>query len=294
MANKLRQDLAEFGGSVKHVRGLGGCWFPAMRRGAVASDFRMDLDAAQLGDHRATIDWQLPFSCPLLRRAPISLGFAGARGVSEVGVSCCVLVLVDQSTEDITAAQPAEVRRTPCLTALRRHRRRVGQAPVRAPLVVMLDVASEDANELLATDDQQLVQALPADRADPALSDGVRVGRLHRCADDLDTGRAPHVIERPGELGVPVADQERERGGLVIEDGREVTSLLGNPPPSRMTSDARRCTRRLASSTKNRTYTRRKKTVSTVKKSQATIPVACWRRNDRQLVWTRRGAGSRP
>ena len=26
----------------------------------------------------APIDWQLPFSCPLLRRAPISLGFAGA------------------------------------------------------------------------------------------------------------------------------------------------------------------------------------------------------------------------
>ena len=55
-----------------------------------------------------------------------------------------------------------------------------------------------------------------------------------------------------------------------------------------------RCARRLASSTKNSTYTRRKKTVSTVKKSHATIPVACWRRNDRQLVWTRRGAGSRP
>jgi hypothetical protein len=52
-------------------------------------------------------------------------------------------------------------------------------------------------------------------------------------------GRAPHVIERPGELGVPVADEERERGGLVIKDGGDVTSLLGNPPPSRMSSDAR-------------------------------------------------------
>jgi hypothetical protein len=28
----------------------------------------------------------------------------------------------------------------------------------------MLDVASQDTNELVATDDQQLVQALPADR----------------------------------------------------------------------------------------------------------------------------------
>src|SRR6266511_3038859 len=44
-----------------------------------------------------------------------------------------------------------------------------------------------------------------------------------------------------------------------------------------------RCTRRLPSSIKNRTYNRRRKTVSTVKKSQARMPVACWCRNDRQL-----------
>jgi hypothetical protein len=33
---------------------------------------------------------------------------------------------------------------------------------------------------------------------------------------------------------------------------------------------------------------------ATVKKSQARIPAACWRRNDRQLVEARRGAGSTP
>lgn len=84
----------------------------------------------------------------------------------------------------------------------------MGQAAVRAVLVVMLEVAAKDTNKLLGTHDQQLVQALPADRADPALGDRVGVGRPHRCADDLGTGRAPHVIERPGELGVPVADQD--------------------------------------------------------------------------------------
>jgi hypothetical protein len=45
---------------------------------------------------------------------------------------------------------------------------------------------------------------------------------------------------------------------------------------------------------KNSTYTRRRKTVSTVKKSHAMIPAACWRRNDRQFAAPRRGAGSRP
>jgi len=96
------------------------------------------------------------------------------RGVPEVGVSCCVLIFVDQSTEDVAATQPVEVRRTPCFGSLRWHRRRVGQAAVRAVLVVMLDVASQDADKLLAANDQQLVQALPAHRPDPAF--GVCVG----------------------------------------------------------------------------------------------------------------------
>jgi hypothetical protein len=45
---------------------------------------------------------------------------------------------------------------------------------------------------------------------------------------------------------------------------------------------------------KNSTYSRRSQTVSTVKKSHATIPAACWRRNAFQVVAARRGAGSRP
>jgi hypothetical protein len=45
---------------------------------------------------------------------------------------------------------------------------------------------------------------------------------------------------------------------------------------------------------KNSTYSRLSHTVSTVKKSQATIRAACWRRNARQVVVARRGAGSSP
>jgi hypothetical protein len=93
----------------------------------------------------------------------------------------------------------------------------------------MLNVAAQNANQLLAADDEQLIQALPADRADPAFGDRVGVGRLHRRADDLGAGRAPHVVERPGELGVAVADQELARAGLFVENGDEVAGLLGNP-----------------------------------------------------------------
>src|SRR5919199_5005175 len=112
-------------------------------------------------------------------------------------VSCCVLVLVDQPTKDVAATQPAHVRRTRCFRALRRHRRGMGQAAVRAALIVMLDIPSQDVNKLMATDDQQLVKALSAHGTNPPFGDGVGVGRLHRCADYRGAGRAPYVVERP-------------------------------------------------------------------------------------------------
>ena len=64
--------------------------------------------------------------------------------------------------------------------------------------------------------------------------------------------------------------------------------------PSGLAVTPARCTRRVSSSMKNSTYSRRSQTVSTVKKSQATIPAACWRRNACQEVPVRRGAGSSP
>jgi hypothetical protein len=50
----------------------------------------------------------------------------------------------------------------------------------------------------------------------------------------------------------------------------------------------------VSSSIKNSTYNRCTQMVSTVKKSQATIPAACRRRNVCQVVVARRGAGFSP
>ena len=68
----------------------------------------------------------------------------------------------------------------------------------------MLDIDPQDASEMLAADDQQVVKTLSADGPDPPFGDRVGVGRLYRRADDPGTGRAPYIVERPGELGVSV------------------------------------------------------------------------------------------
>jgi hypothetical protein len=87
--------------------------------------------------------------------------------------------------------QPIRFRRTRSGTLHRRHGRTVTEAAVRTVLVVVLDVAAENANKVPTAEDQQVIQALPADCPDPPLGDRVGVGRTDRGADDLDTNRAP-------------------------------------------------------------------------------------------------------
>jgi hypothetical protein len=110
---------------------------------------------------------------------------------------------MDQSTEQVASAQRAKDRSAPRLPRHRRHGRYVTKAAVGTVPVVVLHIDPQHTNKLPAADDQQLVKTLSAHAADPPFGDGVGVGCLHRCADDLGTGRAPDVVECLAELGVP-------------------------------------------------------------------------------------------
>jgi hypothetical protein len=52
--------------------------------------------------------------------------------------------------------------------------------------VVVVDVDAQDMLELSAACDQEPVEAVAADRSDPAFSERVRIRRPKRGADDLD------------------------------------------------------------------------------------------------------------
>ena len=58
------------------------------------------------------------------------------------------------------------------------------ERPVRPLLGVVADIDAEHALELAATEDEQSVEALAPDAADPALDVRVRVRRLDRRPDD--------------------------------------------------------------------------------------------------------------
>jgi len=98
------------------------------------------------------------------------------------------------------------------------------ECSVRALAVVVVDVGTERTLELPFAEDEQPVQALLTDRAHPALSVGVCVGRLDRCLDHPDALGAEDLIEGRGVLGVPIVEQEADGVVTVIQLHDEVAN----------------------------------------------------------------------
>jgi hypothetical protein len=94
-------------------------------------------------------------------------------------------------------------------------------------LVVVLGVGVQDSFEVAAPEDEDAIEAVVADCAHPALSERVRVRRLHRRADHLNGVRAEDFVEGAAELGVAIVDQQSETARLRAELHDEVASLLG-------------------------------------------------------------------
>jgi hypothetical protein len=86
-------------------------------------------------------------------------------------------------------------------------------------------------------DDQDPVQQLPADAAYESFGDRVRPRCADGCSDHLDSDRGEHSVERGGELGVPVADEEPEVPTDVVEADRQLAGLLGQPFAGRVGGD---------------------------------------------------------
>ena len=202
------------------------------------------------------------------------------------------VVFVDESGEYITTDDLSEASRPGFRTPwLRRHQ---PQGPMRSMAVVVLDELREDAAEVPWSDDQQVIETLASGGSDPALREGVRVRSPDRGAHDLGTDRSPDIIEGPRELGVAVTDQVTHAASGLVQGRRRVAGLLGDPLAGGVRGDAAQVDPPGLHFDEEQHVYRVSHTVSTEKKSHATMPAACWARKDHQVLDTRRGAGSMP
>ena len=73
--------------------------------------------------------------------------------------------------------------------------------------------------------DQHPIGALSPDAANEPLRITVRAGRPRWSLDDLDVLGGEDCVERPGELGVPIADQEPKTLDPIAEVDHQVAGL---------------------------------------------------------------------
>ena len=158
----------------------------------------------------------------------------------------------------------------------------------------MTDVDREDAFEVPSVHDQDPIEALTADGADPPFDERVRAGCPHGRTDCSDALGAEHLIEGGGEFAVAVVDQKPDRLGPFHERLDDVACLLGRPVAGRVRGDASQTDLPDGEFDEHKHIQPPEQHVSTVKKSQATIPLAWVRRNFRHDSDDRRGAGSIP
>ena len=136
-------------------------------------------------------------------------------------------VLVEQPAEPVGSSESGQ--------ASERPRGRVGDwdlevdPAVRSFMVVVIDELEEDPLEVAFAPDEHPVEALGPRSSYEPFGDRVRPWRPHGCFDNAGADRPHHLVEGPDELGVTVADQEPDGSALVLEGGRQVTGLLGDP-----------------------------------------------------------------
>src|ERR1019366_9306699 len=139
-----------------------------------------------------------------------------------------------------------------------------------------------------------MIEAFLADGADESFGVRVRTRRTDRSADGLDTDRGEHLVEAGGELGVPVADEEPESTTGIFEVRGEIAGHLCDPWAVRVGGGSEDVHDAPLHFDDDQHVVAPKRTVSTWKKSVATMPLAPSERNWVQVGPSRRGAGGSP
>src|SRR5205823_178216 len=84
-----------------------------------------------------------------------------------------------------------------------------GGPPARAvPTAIMSNVRRQDVVEVAAAENQQSVEALTANAADPALRMRSRLRHPYRRFDDADAFGTENLVEVAGELAVAVTNEK--------------------------------------------------------------------------------------
>src|SRR6266511_3467811 len=204
--------------------------------------------------------------------------------------SCCTpMVLMDESAENVVAADLRPGYRLGTRSGIGRLK---VEAPMRSGPIVVLGVRAEDALQVAPAETRMWSRhsrrTVPTHRSANAFALGARTGAF--------TTAIPSVRNTSSKGPENLASRSRSRtcfSSRLPVIGRFRACWVTQAESGRLVVPAT-WTRLVESSMKNRTQSVFRKTVSTVKKSQANTPLPCARRNSLQVGPVRRGPGPRP
>jgi hypothetical protein len=168
---------------------------------------------------------------------------------------------------------------------------------VRPLVVVVPQVLVEDPLKVAPAPDQQPVQTLLPDRPHPPLGERIGIRRLDARRDDLGAVGHEHAVEGARDLAVAVTNDEARRAALrsfPLPFHHGLPCLLDHPRPVRMIGDPDEPNPPRPKFDDEQDIQRREPHSLHMKKSTATMPAACVRRNARLVTDARRGAGPKP
>jgi hypothetical protein len=168
---------------------------------------------------------------------------------------------------------------------------RQAEAAVRPSPVVVPYILVEYPFQVTLGDHEQVVEAILSNSTDPAFPEAFAFGER----TGVRMVSAPIEANTLSKLVVKLVSRSemrnRTRLPVCASSAQKLRATWVTQGPLGLAVTPRRWTTRRSSSMTNRTEYRRSKTVSTVKKSVATMPSAWARRNSVQVGPTRRGAG---
>jgi hypothetical protein len=98
-------------------------------------------------------------------------------------------------------------------------------------------VLAQNRSQVAAAENEESVEALAADRPDPAFGVRPRLRRPHGSLDHANAVGVEDLVELASELAVPVTDQKPWPDVLLVELHQQIARLLGNPTTVRVGRD---------------------------------------------------------
>jgi len=151
------------------------------------------------------------------------------------GVRGAAVIVVEDATEDVAALDRASV-----LGLSVGDGATLVDALMRAcNVVITVDELTQHPPEMGFIENEKMVEAFFSDGTDPSFGEGIGIGSLKGCGENMEAFADENGIESIRVLAIVVPDEKSQRGLGIVDVPQDLSGLLRDPGPGGVGRDAR-------------------------------------------------------